>query len=159
MHFVRKRSAPNQRFGLPASTSEDRSRLIYNKALLDACKPLKEYAWFVDKVRSYQQEMETLEEAVDAILEELPDDSLIKPFLVANRAEVKRMCITEYDEARTFAEQREEGKAEGREEGREEGVLATLIGLVKDGILTVVDAAKRANMTVDDFEAKTGLQA
>ena len=131
----------------------------HNKALLDACKPLKEYAWFVDKVRSYQQTMETLEEAVDAALEELPDDSLIKPFLVANKAEVKRMCITEYDEARTFAEQREEGKAEGREEGREEGVLATLIGLVKDGILTVVDAAKRANMTVDDFEAKTGLKA
>ena len=131
----------------------------HNKALLDACKPLKEYAWFVDKVRSYQQEMETLEEAVDAALEELPDDSLIKPFLVANKAEVKRMCITEYDEARTFAEQREEGKAEGREEGREESVLATLIGLVKDGILTVVDAAKRANMTVDDFEAKTGLKA
>ena len=69
------------------------------------------------------------------------------------------MCITEYDEARTFAEQREEGRAEGREEGREEGVLATLIGLVKDGILTVVDAAKRANMTVADFEAKTGLKA
>lgn len=123
----------------------------HNKALLDACKPLKEYAWFVDKVRSYQQTMETLEEAVDAALEELPDDSLIKPFLVANKAEVKRMCITEYDEARTFAEQ--------REEGREEGVLATLIGLVKDGILTVVDAAKRANMTVADFEAKTGLKA
>ena len=123
----------------------------HNKALLDACKPLKEYAWFVDKVRSYQQTMETLEEAVDAALEELPDDSLIKPFLVANKAEVKRMCITEYDEARTLAEQ--------RDEGREEGVLATLNSLVKDGILTVVDAAKRANMTVDDFEAKTGLKA
>ena len=95
--------------------------------------------------------METLEEAIDAALEELPDDSIIKPFLMANKAEVKRMCITEYDEARTFAEQ--------REEGREEGVLATLIGLVKDGILTVVDAAKRANMTVADFEAKTGLKA
>ena len=86
----------------------------HNKALLDACKPLKEYAWFVDKVRSYQQTMETLEEAVDAALEELPDDSLIKPFLVANKAEVKRMCITEYDEARTFAEQREEGREEER---------------------------------------------
>ena len=86
----------------------------HNKALLDACKPLKQYAWFVDKVRSYQQTMETLEEAVDASLEELPDDSLIKPFLVANKAEVKRMCITEYDEARTFAEQREEGREEER---------------------------------------------
>ena len=143
----------------------------HNKTLLDACKPLKEYAWFVDKVRSYQLTMETLEEAVDAALEELPDDSLIKPFLVANKAEVKRMCITEYDEARTFAEQREEGKEEGREEGieigreegieigREAGILATLFGLVKDGILSVVDAAKRANMTVAEFEEKTGLKA
>ncbi len=143
----------------------------HNKALLDACKPLKEYAWFVDKVRSDQQTMETLEEAVDAALEELPDDSLIKPFLVANKAEVKRMCITEYDEARTFAEQREEGRKEGREEGRKEGReegreegieiggLRMLIGLVKDGILTIVDAAKRANMTVEEFEAKTGLKA
>ncbi len=61
------------------------------------------------------------------------------------------MCITEYDELRTFAEQ--------REEGREEGVLDTLIGLVKDGILTIVDAAKRANMTVAEFEEKTGLKA
>ena len=40
-----------------------------------------------------------------------------------------------------------------------EGMLETLAGLVKDGILTVVDAAKRANMTVTDFESKTGLKA
>ena len=36
------------------------------------------------------------------------------------------MCITEYDEARTFAEQREEGKAEGREEGREKQAVETV---------------------------------
>ena len=103
--------------------------------------------------------MENLEEAVDAALEELPDDSLIKPFLVANKAEVKRMCITEYDEAKTFAEQREEGREEGRREGREEGILATLIGLVKKGILTLAQAAEEAHMTVAEFEAKTGLKA
>lgn len=84
----------------------------HNKDILNTCKPLKEYAWFVEKVRSYQQAMETLAEAIDAALEELPDDSLIKPFLLANKAEVKRMCITEYDEARTFAEQRAEGREE-----------------------------------------------
>ena len=127
----------------------------HNKALLDACKPLKEYAWFVEKVRSHQQTMETLEEAVDAALEELPDDSLIKPFLVANKAEVKRMCITEYDEARTFAEQREEGK----EEGIEIGGLRMLIGLVKKGVLTLVQAAEEAHMTIAEFEAKAGLKA
>ena len=25
-----------------------------NKKLMDACKPLKEYAWLVDKIRKYQ---------------------------------------------------------------------------------------------------------
>lgn len=33
-----------------------------------------------------------------------------------------------------------------------------LVGLVKDGILSSGDAAKRANMTVAEFEAKTGLK-
>lgn len=46
-----------------------------------------------------------------------------------------------------------------KREGRAEGVLETLVSLVNDGILTVVDAAKRANMTVHEFEEKTGLKA
>ena len=46
-----------------------------------------------------------------------------------------------------------------RNEGIEEGFLKALIGLVKDGILTIADAAKRANMTVPEFEEKTGLKA
>ena len=48
---------------------------------------------------------------------------------------------------------------DAREEGREEGVLKTLVDLVKDGILTLADAAKRANMSVSEFEVKSGLKA
>ena len=123
----------------------------HNKELLEICKPLKEYSWFVYKIRSYQQTTETIDEAVDAALDEMPDDWLIKPFLMDNKAEVKSMCITEYDEERTFAEQREEGRAEG--------VLETLFGLVKKGILTISQAADEANMTETEFIEKTGLKA
>lgn len=122
----------------------------HNKDLLNACKPLNEYAWFVDKVRTNKKTMNIFDDAIDEALNEMPDDFLIKPFLMANKAEVKHMCITEYDESRTLAEQ--------REEGRQEGFLNALISLVKDGILTLSDAAKRANMTVAEFEAKTGLK-
>ena len=125
----------------------------HNKELLSACKPLNEYAWFVDKIRNNKTNI--FEESIDMALSEMPNDFLIKPFLIANKAEVKHMCITEYDESRTLAEQREEG----RTEGRIEGVLNTLVSLVKDGILTLSDAAKRANMTVAEFELKTGLKA
>lgn len=52
---------------------------------------------------------------------------------------------------------RNDARAEGIEKGRVEGTLKTLISLVKDGILTITEAASRANMTVAEFEAKTKL--
>lgn len=80
-----------------------------NIELMENCQPLKDYSWFVDKVRSEQGKTGNLEEAIDIALMEMPDDSLIKTFLILHKAEVKNMCITEYDEERTLAEQREEG--------------------------------------------------
>ena len=59
-------------------------------------------------------------------------------------------------EARGEARGREIGEARGREigeaRGEARGFLKALIGLVKDNILTLADAAKRANMTIDEFE-------
>ena len=45
-----------------------------------------------------------------------------------------------------------EGRKEGRREGREEGVIDTLLILVKDGIISVEDAARRANLSVSKFQ-------
>ena len=47
---------------------------------------------------------------------------------------------------------RAEGMAEGLAEGKAEGILFALTGLVRDGILSVKDAAFRANMTESAFE-------
>jgi hypothetical protein len=46
---------------------------------------------------------------------------------------------------------RMEGRNEGIKEGRNEGMLQTLCDLVKDGILTISEAAKRADMTEKIF--------
>ena len=51
------------------------------------------------------------------------------------------------------AECREEGRAEGRAEGRTEGQLSLLFDLVKDNVLSVEQAAERANLSVQEFEA------
>ena len=42
---------------------------------------------------------------------------------------------------------------------RKDAIIETLVGLVKDGLLTIAEAAKRADMTVPEFEEKTGLKA
>ena len=41
---------------------------------------------------------------------------------------------------------------EGRREGRKDGVINTLLMPVKDGIISVEDAAKRANISVSTFQ-------
>ena len=49
---------------------------------------------------------------------------------------------------------RDEGWAEGEKQGEQRGTLKTLSALIHDGILTIRDAASRANMTEDEFMAQ-----
>nr|WP_288913255.1 Rpn family recombination-promoting nuclease/putative transposase [uncultured Lachnoanaerobaculum sp.] len=46
----------------------------------------------------------------------------------------------------------EEGRARGIEEGIAKGVLSSLVSLVKDGLISVSEAAKRADMSEEDFK-------
>ena len=46
----------------------------------------------------------------------------------------------------------EKSKNKWIKEGRKEGIINTLLMLVKDGIISVEDAAKRANLSVSTFQ-------
>ena len=45
-----------------------------------------------------------------------------------------------------------EGMEKGIEEGIAKGVLSSLVSLVKDGLISVSEAAKRADMSEEDFK-------
>lgn len=55
--------------------------------------------------------------------------------------------MTLFEQEKTLKHYADEKKAEGKKE-----VLETLCGLVRDGILTMADAAKRAEVNIHDFE-------
>ena len=90
-----------------------------NQELMDTCRPLREYAWLVDRVRHHQHVLRNFEAAVDAAIDEMPEDFVIRAFLLANRAGVKAMFLTEYDKEREFEllrrEERRETEAEVNE--------------------------------------------
>ena len=97
----------------------------HNRALMEACVILGDYAGLIDSIRKNQKAGMNLEGAVDASIALMLDDSLLKRFLLVHKAEVKGMYLTEYDEEKerklAQKEAREEGFEEGREEGFEEG--------------------------------------
>ena len=80
-----------------------------NRALMDACKPLDEYSWFVKKVRDLKEEFDDLGKAVDQAIDDMPDDFLIKGFVMAHKAEVRNVFLTEYDEAKAIADWKQDG--------------------------------------------------
>ena len=77
-----------------------------NKALMEACEPLNEYAWLVNAIRRHKKTMKDLEAAIDAAIDEMPDDFSIKKFLMMNKAEVKGMFLTEYDQEKVLLQER-----------------------------------------------------
>jgi hypothetical protein len=99
-----------------------------NLKLMEDCKPLMEYSWLVAEVRrnNVTNDTEGFSSAVDRAITAMPDDFLIKPFLILHRMEVKGMLLTEYNEAETMELFKEEGRKEGREEGREEEKISNI---------------------------------
>ena len=123
--------------------------------------------------RLYSNKLECIKETIRICLEE----GYLTDFLNGHKQEVTTMMSELFDEqtlreqydialrkelraesrAEGIAEGKIEGRAEGRAEGKIEGILSTLAGLVKDGILTLSEAAKRADMTNEEFCKRTGL--
>ena len=68
----------------------------------------------------------SIDDAVDHAINAMPETSVLRTFLIGNRAEVKQMCITEYNEAETMQLFKEEERREGRREGRIEGIRGTI---------------------------------
>ncbi|HCM91824.1 MAG TPA: hypothetical protein DIS78_04585 [Lachnospiraceae bacterium] len=99
-----------------------------NKELMDRCKPLAEYAWFIDEIRKNRKEHDT-ESSVRLAIEAMPDDCIIKGFLTGHMKEVEGMLDTEYNEA----EVKELFKEEGREEGREQEVTERIQDMLRRG--------------------------
>ena len=58
----------------------------------------------------HQKTLQNFEAAVEATIQEMPEDFEIHGFLVANRAEVRRMLLTEYDEEKVLAQERKEAE-------------------------------------------------
>ena len=103
----------------------------YNAELLEKCRPLYEYSWLVDEIRTGCRLM-PIEDAVDRAIDTMPGNFVIRKYLIANKAEVKSMCLTEYNEAEVMEMFKEEAREEGLEEGMEKGREETLLEAVKN---------------------------
>lgn len=132
----------------------------HNRKLLDACKTLRDYSWYTDKVRTYAKTMD-LRAAVETAIAECIRDDVLAEFLRNNRSEAISVSIYEYDEERTMRMMREEAFEDGMTAG-----IHTLIeilleeGFPQERILEKLEkkfqlSHETALYYLDSFEKKT----
>ena len=118
-----------------------------NEELLNSCKPLKDYSTFIYRIRENERTM-SIEKAVDKAAVDCINDGILKDVLSEERSAVMLEMLTTFDE-KLYAE----GLIE---EGIEQGRIEMLVDLVKDGAISIDEAAKRLNMTNDEFKNYLG---
>ncbi len=134
---------------------ECRARMINinmgcNQELLDSCKRLHDYSYFIAEINQNLDSGMKLERAIEQAMDVCIQKDILREILEKSKSEVYGMLLTEFNEKKY----RKLLLKEGFEEGQELGKVKTLIGLVRDGILTVNIAADRAGMTIEQFQQK-----
>ena len=100
-----------------------------------------------------ETEGELMDVETNTQIQEVRDAIVILRELNADE-QVRREAF--YREKRLHDEATALGNA--RREGEADGIVKVLASLVRDGILTTADAAKRANMSISEFESKIGMR-
>ena len=115
----------------------------HNKDLMEKCKSLADYAYFIAKIRENLENM-SLQASVEEAIESCIRQNILKDFLMEQKAEVIAMSIYEYNEEyvkKTLFEDGYDtgkldgynaGKADGYNAGKADGVLQVAFTLVNN---------------------------
>ena len=89
------------------------------------------------------------QQAIEETIRICEEQDILVEYLKTRKVEVQNIMYTLFDQERI----NELNNLNSRKEGKLEGKLETLVGLVKDKIISISEGAKRADMTEKAFSA------
>lgn len=108
----------NEQSGMELKVKVINIKYGMNRELMEKCRTLADYAFFVGQVKTYLKQME-LKAAIHKAIEDCVQEDRLAEFLKSRRDEVMCSLLTEYDEEKTLAMMREEMKEIAKEELRD----------------------------------------
>ena len=117
--------------------------LPVNHPILQKCRPLYEYSWFIQKIREYQEVGMILSEAITHAMGDCEKEGILAEFLRENGSEAVNMLFTEFNMEDALDVRYDEGMQTGAKQKAEE----IAIRMLKEGKLT----AEEISVYVDEF--------
>ena len=135
----------------------------HNKALMEKCRTLSEYAQFVAVSREYAAEGRPMQEALEEAILYCIDHGILSEFLRRHRSEVLGMLLEEFDvekyERTIKKEGYEEGHAEGHASGLREGRASDVLTILEQKGIVPADIRERILSQKDEAVLKEWLLA
>jgi predicted transposase/invertase (TIGR01784 family) len=104
-----------------------------NKDIAERCKKLSEYSAFVAKVREFEKELGSREEAIKKTVKYCQSHDILKEFLELHAGEVLSMLMTEWNWDDALAVRYEEGHEDGEAKGLETAKINIARNLLAKG--------------------------
>lgn len=114
----------------------------HNEKLLNSCKRLHDYSYFIEEVNRGLDKGYILEEAINRAIDDCIKKDVLADILLKCRSEVCNMLLAEYDAKKQRKFDREEGREEGREEMQERLNKLTLLLAEQGRMDDIVRAAR-----------------
>lgn len=126
---------------------ECRARMLninygHNEKLLNSCKRLHDYSYFISEVNKALEKGYELDEAINIAMDVCIKMNVLADILLKCRSEVFNMLLTEYDEKKQRIYLKREGHEEGREEAIEQINQLNLILAEQGRMDDIIKAAK-----------------
>ena len=119
----------------------------HNRALMERCRRLEEYALFVDSVRKNLASGLPLEQAVSQSV----DECIQKDILTAQKAEVVQVVLETFDQEKYEKAMKQEGYEDGYNVGRSDGYSAGCEEGLHQLIAALMDIRERYGMSENEI--------
>ena len=106
----------------------------HNSALLDSCRRLHDYSYFIAKVNEYINSGYTTEDAIGRAIDYCIENDILADILIKCKSEVTDMLLTEFDEKLYKKTIYREGYEDGVNKGFERGISEAREQAIKNSI-------------------------
>ena len=124
----------------------------HNQELMEKCRRLWEYSEFIAEVNDNLDKGYHLQRAITVAMNSCIERGVLEDVLLANKAEVMGMLLTEYNEKKHMKAIRKEGYEDGIEVGRQEGREEGRHTLLEDQIRKKLAKGKTVDVIAEEVE-------
>ena len=131
----------------------------HNESLLAKCKPLNDYAAYIERIKANVEKGLSKEEAVDEAMRFAIKNNMLNGFFQNQKMEVLNMSLTEFDQEEYDRTRYEEGREAGLQEGKQVGLQEGKVAGKLEGFIETAKKLLQINMPFAQITDITGLSA